>query len=109
MDVLKVGAVARADIAVVPLRRLDLEDVSPSVGELAHRGGTGARAGQIDHTETGKGQLVHGIGLRVLIFAHLADSLARLRCTPPGVLIFSVPRRPVRSAAYTFSVSGIIA
>ena len=28
---------------------------------------------------------------------------------PPGVLIFSVPRRPVRSAAYTFSVSGIIA
>ena len=54
VQVLEVGAGALAAPAVGEIesgRRLDLDDVGAPVGELAHCGGTGTHAGQVDYTE----------------------------------------------------------
>ena len=48
-------------------RRLDLDDLGAPIGELAHRGRTGAHAGQVEHLEAGKRRCGGLSGMRLSI------------------------------------------
>ncbi len=62
MQVLEVEAVARAagGVGAFAGRRLDLDDMRPPVGELAHRGWTGTVRRQVKDGDMGQGQGGHG-------------------------------------------------
>ena len=60
MQVLEVRTVSLAPQARVAVRRFDLDDVCPPVGQLTHSGGAGTNARQVDDLEPGEGACRHG-------------------------------------------------
>src|SRR5690606_13810770 len=61
VEVPEIGAVAGAAEAGIAGGRFDLDDVGPPVGELAHAGGAGADAGEIEDLEAREGKGGHGV------------------------------------------------
>src|SRR5260221_563531 len=73
VQVLEIGAVPRAAEPAIALGRFDLDDFRAPIGELAHAGGAGAHARQIDDLEAGKRELAHDASL---ICATLCGSIS---------------------------------
>ena len=84
MQVLEVRPVPFAAHAGVALGRLHLDDLGAPVGELPHRGRTGAHAGQIDHLEAGEGTLAQRsthCGVILVVTRFVKNSLHGLHVT----------------------------
>ena len=96
VQVLEIGAMARPPAPRRARRRFDLDHLGAPVGQLAHRGRTGAHARQVQHLEAGDSGIGGRSGMAACGLVRRPSCKAGRRVRKPAAAVKKPPRQARR-------------